>query len=81
MTIDPVLLVRYALPIVALTVTVIVGKIASVTLGAFFTGNGVRTSLQAAVAGADRRVLVHHRRGSGCRCARPGEFSIPSRSR
>ena len=50
MLIDPVLLQRYWLPISVLTATVIAGKIFSVSLGAFFTGNGVRTSIQAGMS-------------------------------
>lgn len=50
MLIDPVLLAKYWLPISVLTVTVILGKIVSVSLGAFFTGNGVRTSVQAGMS-------------------------------
>lgn len=50
MMIDPALLVTYAVPIAALTLTVVAGKIVSVALGAFFTGNGVRTSLQAGMS-------------------------------
>jgi CPA2 family monovalent cation:H+ antiporter-2 len=50
MMIDPALLVTYAVPIAALTITVVTGKIVSVALGAFFTGNGVRTSLQAGMS-------------------------------
>ena len=60
-----------------LTVVVIVGKIVSVSLGAFLTGNGTRTSVAAGhEPGADRRVLVHHRR-PGLRWARSGEFLYP----
>jgi CPA2 family monovalent cation:H+ antiporter-2 len=46
MLVDPALLLRYWLPILVLTLIVVVGKIVSVTLGAFLTGNDVRTSVQ-----------------------------------
>ncbi len=50
MMIDPVLVGRHALAIVVLTVVVVAGKIVSVTLGAFLTGGGVRTSVQAGMS-------------------------------
>lgn len=77
MTIDPVLLARYALPIAALTATVIVGKIASVTLGAFFTGNGVRTSLQAGLSLAQIGEFSFIIAGLGLSLRASGEFLYP----
>ncbi len=50
MMIDPVLIGRHALAIAVLTVVVVAGKIVSVTLGAFLTGGGVRTSVQAGMS-------------------------------
>jgi len=45
-----VLVVRYWPAILVLTIVVVVGKIVSVSLGAFLTGSGTRTSLQAGMS-------------------------------
>jgi len=50
MLINPALLLEYWEAISVLTLAVIVGKIFSVSLAAFFTGNGVRTSVQAGMS-------------------------------
>ncbi|MCY1047424.1 cation:proton antiporter [Corallococcus sp. bb12-1] len=50
MLIDPALIREHWLAIVVLTLVVVFGKIISVTLGAFFTGNGTRTSVQAGLS-------------------------------
>jgi CPA2 family monovalent cation:H+ antiporter-2 len=50
MLIDPVLIARNWLPVVVLTLLVIGGKVLGVTVGAFLTGNGTRTSLQAGMS-------------------------------
>ncbi len=50
MLIDPALVVKYWAAILVLTVVVIVGKILSVSLGAFLTGSGTRASLQAGMS-------------------------------
>jgi CPA2 family monovalent cation:H+ antiporter-2 len=50
MMMDPALMVRHWLPILVLTVIVVLGKIAGVGLGAFLTGNGARTSIQAGMS-------------------------------
>lgn len=47
MLIDPSLVWLHWAPIAVLTVVVIVGKVFSVTTGAFLTGSGTRTSVQA----------------------------------
>jgi CPA2 family monovalent cation:H+ antiporter-2 len=49
MLIDPALVVQHAGAIAALVALVVVGKVLSVTVGAFLTGHGVRTSVQAAM--------------------------------
>jgi CPA2 family monovalent cation:H+ antiporter-2 len=77
MTIDPRLLATYALPIVALTLTVIAGKIGSVALGAFFTGNGVRTSLQAGMSLAQIGEFSFIIAGLGLTLGVTGEFLYP----
>jgi len=48
--IDPALIAAHWLPIVVLTVIVVVGKVVGVSLGAFLTGNPVRTSVQAGMS-------------------------------
>ena len=50
MMIDPVLVGRHWTSIAVLTVVVVAGKIASVTLGTFLTGGGVRTAIQAGMS-------------------------------
>ena len=50
MLVDPALLVQYWAPIVVLTVVVVVGKVVSVTIGAFLTGSDVKTSVQAGMS-------------------------------
>jgi monovalent cation:H+ antiporter-2, CPA2 family len=50
MLIDPALVVRNWAAVVVLTILVIVGKIVGVTVGAFLTGNGVRTSIRAGMS-------------------------------
>jgi CPA2 family monovalent cation:H+ antiporter-2 len=44
--IDPVLLAKYALPILAITIVVVLGKVFSCALGSFVAGNDMRTSLR-----------------------------------
>jgi CPA2 family monovalent cation:H+ antiporter-2 len=46
MLIDPRLLAEHALPIAVITVAVVLGKIATCSLGAFLAGNSRRTSLR-----------------------------------
>jgi CPA2 family monovalent cation:H+ antiporter-2 len=50
MLIDPRLVAQNWVAIAVLTVVVIVGKVVGVTLGAFLTGNGVRTSIQSGMS-------------------------------
>jgi CPA2 family monovalent cation:H+ antiporter-2 len=46
MLIDPSIILEHWPEVAAFTVIVILGKVCGVTLGAFFTGNGIRTSFQ-----------------------------------
>jgi monovalent cation:H+ antiporter-2, CPA2 family len=46
MLIDPVLVGRHWAAVLVLTAAVVVGKVASVSVGAFLTGNGLRSSVQ-----------------------------------
>jgi CPA2 family monovalent cation:H+ antiporter-2 len=48
--IDPALIARHWVAIAAMTAVVVAGRIVGVTLGAFLTGNGVRTSVQAGMS-------------------------------
>jgi CPA2 family monovalent cation:H+ antiporter-2 len=48
--IDPSLIAAHAGAIAALSVVVILGKVVGVSLGAFLTGNGVRTSVQSGMS-------------------------------
>ncbi|MBN9162941.1 MAG: cation:proton antiporter [Myxococcales bacterium] len=50
MMMDPSLMAQHWVPILVLTVIVVVGKIVGVGLGAFLTGNGARTSIQAGMS-------------------------------
>jgi CPA2 family monovalent cation:H+ antiporter-2 len=50
MQLDPALVVHHLGAVVALTAAVIFGKIVSVGTGAFLTGNGTRTSIQAGMS-------------------------------
>jgi CPA2 family monovalent cation:H+ antiporter-2 len=50
MLIDPLLVIEHWPAVLALTLVVVVGKVASVALAAFFTGFGVRTSIQAGMS-------------------------------
>ncbi len=50
MLIDPALIIEHLPAIAALTALVILGKLVGVSLGAFLTGNSVRTSVQAGMS-------------------------------
>ncbi len=50
MLIDPALVARHWIAVVAFIALVLVGKSLAVALGAFLTGNGVRTSVQAGMS-------------------------------
>ena len=50
MLIDPELVARYWIPVVVFTIAVIVGQVVIVTISAFLTGHGTRTSLQAGMS-------------------------------
>ncbi len=50
MLIDPSLIARHWLPVAVFTALVIVGKLVGVSVGAFLTGNGTRTSIQAGMS-------------------------------
>ena len=50
MLIDPSLIARHWPVIVVLTLVVVVGKVVGVSIGAFLTGNSVRTSVKAGMS-------------------------------
>jgi monovalent cation:H+ antiporter-2, CPA2 family len=50
MLIDPAVIVRHRAEVAVFTAVVIVGKVAGVSLGAFLTGSGTRTSVQAGMS-------------------------------
>jgi CPA2 family monovalent cation:H+ antiporter-2 len=50
MMIDPALVAAHWQAVVVLTAAVIVGKIVAVSVGSFFVGNGIRTSVQAGMS-------------------------------
>lgn len=50
MLVNPALLLQYWFPILVLTVIVIIGKIISVSIGAFLTGNDITTSVRSGMS-------------------------------
>jgi len=50
MLINPALVARHWLAVVVLTAAVVIGKVVGVSLGAFLTGSGMRTSVQAGLS-------------------------------
>ena len=77
MMIDPALIVRHWLPIAAMTVAVVVGKIVSVSLGAFLTGNGTRTSIQTGMSLAQIGEFSFIIAGLGLSLKATGDFLYP----
>jgi CPA2 family monovalent cation:H+ antiporter-2 len=77
MLIDPALIVRYWPAILVLTVVVIVGKVVSVSVGAFLTGNGTRTSVQAGMSLAQIGEFSFIIAGLGLSLKATGEFLYP----
>ena len=77
MMIDPVLIAKHWLPIVVLTFVVVVGKIVSVSFGAFLTGNGTRTSIQTGMSLAQIGEFSFIIAGLGLSLKATGEFLYP----
>jgi CPA2 family monovalent cation:H+ antiporter-2 len=75
--IDPALIVRHWLAIAVLTAVVIAGKVVGVVLGAFLTGNRVRTSLQAGMSLAQIGEFSFIIAGLGLSLKATGEFLYP----
>jgi CPA2 family monovalent cation:H+ antiporter-2 len=74
MLIDPGVIVREWRAVAVLTVVVIVGKVVGVTLGAFLTGNGVRTSVQSGMSLAQIGEFSFIIAGLGMSLNATGEF-------
>lgn len=77
MLINPALIVEHWAAILVLTVVVILGKLLSVTLGAFLTGNGTRTSVQAGMSLAQIGEFSFIIAGLGLSLKATGTFIYP----
>jgi CPA2 family monovalent cation:H+ antiporter-2 len=77
MLIDPALIGQHWLPILALTLVVILGKVVGVTLGAFLTGHSVRTSFQAGMSLAQIGEFSFIIAGLGLSLGSVGHFLYP----
>lgn len=77
MLIDPAVIVRHWLAISVLTLVVISGKIIGVTLGAFLTGHGVRTSVQSGMSLAQIGEFSFIIAGLGLTLKATGAFLYP----
>jgi CPA2 family monovalent cation:H+ antiporter-2 len=77
MMIDPAQIARHALAVGVLTGVVVAGKIVSVTLGAFLTGSGVRTSIQAGMSLAQIGEFSFIIAGVGATLGATREFLYP----
>lgn len=77
MFIDPALVARHWAAVVVLTTAVVVGKVTGVSLGAFFTGSGMRTSIQAGLSLAQIGEFSFIIAGLGLSLHATGEFLYP----
>ena len=77
MLIDPALVARHWLAVGALTATVVVGKIVGVSLGAFLTGIGMRTSVRAGLSLAQIGEFSFIIAGLGITLHATGDFLYP----
>jgi CPA2 family monovalent cation:H+ antiporter-2 len=77
MLIDPAIIVKYWAAIAVLSVVVITGKVLSVSVGAFLTGNGTRTSVQAGMSLAQIGEFSFIIAGLGLTLKATGEFLYP----
>jgi monovalent cation:H+ antiporter-2, CPA2 family len=75
--IDPALLAQHWLAITVFTLLVVVGKVVGVALGAFLTGNGVRTSIQAGMSLAQIGEFSFIIAGLGLSLKATGDFLYP----
>jgi CPA2 family monovalent cation:H+ antiporter-2 len=72
--IDPALVAEHWVAVVVLTLVVVVGKVVSVSLGAFLTGNGIRTSIQSGMSLAQIGEFSFIIAGLGLSLRATGEF-------
>ncbi len=77
MIIDPALIARHWLAILTLTLVVILGKILSVAVGAFLTGNNTRISIQAGMSLAQIGEFSFIIAGLGLSLKAVGDFLYP----
>ncbi len=75
--IDPALIARHWVPVVVLTIVVIVGKVAGVSVGSFVTGNSVRRSVQSGMSLAQIGEFSFIIAGLGLSLRATGEFLYP----
>lgn len=77
MLIDPALVAQHWVAVAVLTGVVVLGKIGGVALGAFLTGNGIRTSVQAGMSLAQIGEFSFIIAGLGLSLKTTGEFLYP----
>ena len=77
MLLDPALVFRHWVPIAVLAGVVVAGKILGVSLGAFLTGNGTRTSVQSGMSLAQIGEFSFIIAGLGLSLKATGEFLYP----
>ncbi|MBN1206011.1 MAG: cation:proton antiporter [Myxococcaceae bacterium] len=77
MLIDPAIIARYWVAILVFTVVVVLGKVISVSVGAFLTGNGTRTSVQAGMSLAQIGEFSFIIASLGLSLKATGEFLYP----
>ena len=77
MLIDPALVARHWPAVVVLTAAVVIGKVVGVSLGAFLTGSGMRTSVQAGLSLAQIGEFSFIIAGLGLALHATGEFLYP----
>jgi CPA2 family monovalent cation:H+ antiporter-2 len=77
MLIDPVIIARHWTAVLGLTVVVVVGKVVGVTGGAFLTGAGTRTSIQAGMSLAQIGEFSFIIAGLGLSLGATGDFLYP----
>ncbi len=75
--IDPALIAEHWVAVLVLTCVVVLGKVVGVFLGAFLTGNGVRTSVQAGMSLAQIGEFSFIIAGLGLALRATGQFLYP----
>ncbi|HEX7118373.1 MAG TPA: cation:proton antiporter [Longimicrobiales bacterium] len=78
MLIDPVLIARHAGAVLALALAVVVGKVVTVSISAFLTGHGVRTSVQTGMSLAQIGEFSFIIVALGLATGATGDFLYPS---